>query len=596
LTEKEYEVEINPLTIILVVFPIIVALLYILVFFIASFSILWYFSVFGIIALTGFFLYILYKANRTELMLLLLLLEVTIFIFLSEIQVTLSSPIAFGDEGFHTQLAKLIAKNVQYYVWMPFEGSRVEDASFSRPPLWNLLEASFYYLLGFNPIIVEILTPFISVMTGIAVYILFKKTFNPSVGFFAAIITITLPSIVTYADLFYVDTFLVFWVGLFLGFFLLFEKTEKKKYLIVSTIFAAFAILTKVTGFAIFFFYGLFFIYEIFKTKNFKIIKKYFFILALLAIFLGGFALRSLYYYKTPICGLPVNLPFFKQTCSINSNYTPKYQFSGRTADVGTEVSVYDFGLISYFNFAYGAIWFVPLVFVVGIMMIGMKKERLDIALLLFFISLLPVFYLTYTGRAEDAARYTLIAIPAMALISANYLDALSTFLSKYKRVLSVFFVATIIIISLVNFYSKNMTMTQVKQFSPSFLQACEWVRNNLPQNSTLLSLYGHPTVYNCDRNAVWVMQDLPDIILSNDLNLTTNRLKTDGIDYIFVQKFALSQQQYMQNYPLSFIQFLLTYPKTFVNVYENGPNLNTCVNQGGCDGTIIYYVNSTAT
>jgi 4-amino-4-deoxy-L-arabinose transferase-like glycosyltransferase len=594
LAEKEFEIEIKTNTTTLLIFSIVIVLVYALVFLLNSFSFLWYFDLFGIIALTTVFVYILYKADRTDIMLLLLLLEISMFVLLSEIQITISSPIAFGDEAYHTQLAKLIAKNVEYYVWMPFEGSNVENQAFGRPPLWNLLEASFYYLFGFNPIIVEILTPFVSVLTCIAIYVIFKKLFNSTVGFFAALITLTLPSIVTYADLFYVDTLSVFWIALFLGFFLLFEKTEKKKYLIASTIFAAFTALTKITGFAIFFFYGIYFIYEIIKTKNFKVIKKYIFITVLLAIFLGGFAIRSLYYYKTPLCGLPMILPFMKQECSITSNYTPKYEFSGRTASVSTEVSVYNLGLISYFNFAYGTIWFVPLVFIIGIMMLVVKREKDDIILALFLISMLPVFFLTYPGRAEDAARYTLVAVPVIALIAANYLDVLLSFLSKYRRILTLFFILTIIVVSIVNFYGKNSTMSQVKQFSPLFLSACNWVKNNLPENATLLSLYGHPTVYNCDRNAVWVLQDLPDIILSNDLNLTTNRLKTDGIGYIFVQKFALSQQAYSQNYPLSFIQFLTTYPKTFVNVYENGPDLNSCVIQGGCDGTIIYYVNTT--
>lgn len=524
----------------------------------------------------------------------LVLLGFLIVILYFELNVTINSPIAFGDEGYHTQLAKLIAENKEYFVWMPFEGNKVENQGFWRPPLWNLLEGSFYLIFGFNPTIVEILTPLITLLTGLAAFPLFKKIFNQQIGFITAVILVTIPSVVTYSDLFYVDTLLVFWVTLFLGFFLLYTKTDSKKYLVGSTIFAAFAIYTKTTGYALIFFYGFYFLYELYKTKDFKIIKKYLAIAGLLALFLGGFYLRNIYYYKTPICASEISFLIPINGCNINANYVPKVSFIGTSAPSGTDQSVYALGLIQYLQFAYGYIWFIPLALSIGAVLFLLQKEKLTLAALIFFVATLPVFYLTYKTRAEDAARYTLVAVPVIALISAAYLDVLVEFLKKYNKYLPVTFILAILAVSFLNFYSKNSTMSSVKQFSPLFFQACGWVQNNLPQNATLLSLYGHPTVYNCNRNAVWVLQDLPDIILSNNLNLTMTRLKVDGINYIFVQKFALGTQNYQQTYPISFVQFLDQYPQQFVKVYENGPQLSVCLGQGGCDGSLIYFVNTT--
>ena len=595
MAENEIEVEINPLTIVAVAVPAAVLLIYASAFLLSAPSLLWIVVIGAVFALSAFSVYVLFKADRLNLMFAVLLLEIVAFVFLYEVRVTLYSPIAFGDEGYHTQLAKIIAKNVDYYVWMPFEGSKVEDQSFSRPPLWNVLEASFYYLFGFHPTIIEILNPLIAVLTGIAAFALFRKVFSPSIGFFSAVVAITLPSIVTYANLFYVDTLLVFWVTLFLGTFLLAEKNDNKKYLVASAVFAAFAVLTKTTGFALFFFYFVYFVYEIFKTKNFsQIIKKYILIFAVLAVFLGGFALRNLYYYGTPVCGLPVDVPFFNQHCTISSNYTPRFKFTGSTAQTGTDQNVYSLGIISYLTFTYGVIWFVPLALFIGMVMVANRREKMGIVVFAFLIAMLPIFYLTFKNRAEDAARYTMIAVPAVSLIVGNYLDGLSEILSKYKKFLLLFFVMSVVVISLFNFYVKSAAMFSVKQFSPLFFQACDWVKANLPQDATLLSVYGHPTVYNCNRNAVWVLQDLPDIVLSNNMTLVMNRLKTDGIDYIFVQKFALSTQAYSQNFPLSFVEFMLSNPNQFVPIYENGPDLNTCLSQGGCDGSMIFHVNST--
>ncbi len=512
-------------------------------------------------------------------------------IFYLEISVTIPSPIAFGDEAYYTQLSRLVARNVQYYTWMPFEGDSVEHQGFFKPPMWIFLEGSFYYLFGFSPLIVEILTPLISVLTGLAAYAMFGKIFNKLTGFLSSIILVTVPSIVTYADLFYVDTLLIFWITLFVGTFILYEKTKDKKYLVLSTAFAALSILTKAPAYLILPFYFLYFLYEFFKIKDFRVIKKYIFIVVVLLVFLGGFFLRNLYYFNAPICAGQLEFLFRNQNCIVTSNYTPQNNFAGRTALVGTEQNVYSLGLISFFQFAYGQIWLVPLLFTIGAVLILARREKFGLISLLYLLATLPIFYLTYSGRAEDAARYTLIAVPAISVVASIYLEELSRAIKRYSKYLPVLLILVVIVASFSNFYSKNAIMSGVKQFSPLFLQACDWVKQNTPTNSTLLSENGHPTVYNCDRNAVWELQDLPDIILSNNVTLVKDRLSIDGINYIFVQKFAISPQAYEQSYPISFIQFLEQNNNTFQKVYENGPDLNTCLSQGGCDGSIIYKV-----
>jgi len=148
-----------------------------------------------------------------------------------------------------------------------------------------------------------------------------------------------------------------------------------------------------------------------------------------------------------------------------------------------------------------------------------------------------------------------------------------------------------ILAVSYYNFSTKVLAMPQVKQFSSYFFEACDWVKTNTPQNAILLSLNTHPTVYNCQREAIWELQDLPDIILSNNVTLVTQRLNANGIDYIFVQKFSLSGQDYRGTYPLSFIAFLEQNPQNFKKVFENGPGYNSCVQSQGCDGTAIYQV-----
>ena len=68
--------------------------------------------------------------------------------------------------------------------------------------------------------------------------------------------------------------------------------------------------------------------------------------------------------------------------------------------------------------------------------------------------------------------------------------------------------------------------------------------------------------------------------------------LKSAGMSYVFIQKFSLSDIPYQASIPVSFVQFLENNPDTFENIFENGPELEDCIAQGGCDGTIVYRIN----
>jgi len=68
-------------------------------------------------------------------------------------------------------------------------------------------------------------------------------------------------------------------------------------------------------------------------------------------------------------------------------------------------------------------------------------------------------------------------------------------------------------------------------------------------------------------------------------------RLKAEGITHIFIQKFSLSKDPAITKYPVSFVNFMNEHPDKFVKLYETGSDVNTCIDQGGCDGAIVYEI-----
>ncbi|MDI6825969.1 MAG: glycosyltransferase family 39 protein [Candidatus Aenigmarchaeota archaeon] len=529
------------------------------------------------------------EIKRPEIIILLVFLSI---ILVLKLQVTFNSPIAFGDEGFHTRMAQYMAEEVEYPVLTGMGETKLNYGGFVRPPLFNLLEGSFFLLLGHEDSIIKFLTPFTTFLIGIVVYLLTKKIWNEKVGLIAAIFSVTIPSLVTYSVLFYTDTLYTLYVTLFFLLFLIAMKDDNKKILILAGIFGGLAFLTDISGLAIYPFVLIGLLYELMIKKKFSnIIKKYTILLSILILIPSTFLIRNIYYFNNPLCrDLPLINIFDNSKCSTDE-FEEKYHFAGRVEQVGTEQSVYSMGIVNYLDFAYGNIWLILLGTFSGLIILFSKRRYVTsyiaIYLLLFFV----MFYFS-TDRAEDTARNTLGWVPVFALVSGVYFAELYNFLKNYQKYIALVVFLAIFFFSYQNVRSKLDVMFRVKQFSPIFFEACNWVKENTPKNVSLYTVWGWRALYNCQRNAVGT-GTIPDIALSRDVNYTVDVAKQHGITHIFIQKFSIDyrNQHFSENYDIDFVKFLEDNPQHFKKIYENGPSLEQCLQQGGCDGNIIYEI-----
>jgi len=413
----------------------------------------------------------------------------------------------------------------------------------------------------------------------------------------------------------------------------IYQKDGEKKYLILSALFGSFSFLSKRPGLAIYTVLGTLIFYElIFKKSNlFTVLKKYLpFILIVLLIPMGYF-LRNIYYFNTPMCGFP--LPIFKEECEKN---TPKYDlsFPARTEEIGTETNVFKMGLMNYLQFAYGYILLTVFGFIAGLLIMIYKREKEDVFILIVLIGIIPLLLQDIYNRAEDTARYLLLIAPIISVLSGRYfselyknarksdalliilvlLSFLIPFISRgiERKILFVYYITfgailfigyssknlkeyaslsvflLVLLFSFLNLKEKVDVMLKVKQFSPLYFKACDWIKENTPKDSVLMTIWSNRAVYNCQRN---VVGNIVDISLSTDVNYTLNKTKEFGVTHIFLHKFSLSTEPMSEKYTVEFAKFLESHPEHFVNVFENGPKLDECLQMGGCDGNIVYEV-----
>lgn len=537
---------------------------------------------------------ITFELKTPEIFILLLFLGLVLFL---ELQVSFQSPISFGDEGFHTRISRWIGENVEYPVWVPFYQTGIAKRSYERQPYWNMLEASFFYLIGFNEAIVKFLVPMISLMTGIIVFLFAKTFYNSRVGLLASVMLVTLPSFVTYAVLFYTDALMTFFMIMFVYTFCLSLKTERRIYMLAAGTFGALAFMTKLTGYLVYMFVGVIFLYYFYKERKFlSLIKKYSPMFLLLIIIPSTMFIRSYTYYNTPMC---YRLPFvsvitdvffsFEGCRDIDPDFEPQLEYSGRTEGGGTETDVFTMGVMNYLAFAYGNVWFFIFPLLAGLFLMTNKPNDIDmVVLVILFLYLLP--FLGTTSRAEDTSRYALTWAPLICIVAAKYFESIYDFIKRYQRHIALIVFLFVMYFGYQSVVSKLSVMVQVKQFSPSFFEACDWVQENTPIETRLSTLWTHRTAYSCNR---YVTDNPADIGLGNNATDMKSLAEKIGITHIFIQKFSIDPQNrhLQERYDASFVQLLENNPEHFDKVFENGPSLDQCLQQGACDGNIIYEI-----
>ena len=543
------------------------------------------------------------EIRKPETIVLLIFLGLLLFM---ELQVSFATPISFGDEGFHTRMAQWIGQNVEYPVWTPFTQNLSGKAGFDRPPFWNILEAGFFWLFGFSETIPRLLTPFVSVLGGLALYLGAKRFYGERIGFLAGVLLVTFPSVVTYALVFYTDALVTFFMSMFVLTLAIALTSGRKLYMLAAGAFGALTLMTKVVGYTAYALVAMLLLYELLRNKKpLEMLRKYWPMLLLMALLPSTYMLRNYASYGTPMCyDLPLMSDLFSTSgCNVDTGtYTPQYKYEGRTAQVGTESSVFSIGLISYLDFAYGNTWLVITAFFAGLIVLidplrkawshGIALPEigiLEFALLAMLIVYLVLFLSgTITPRAEDTARFSLIWAPVVALVAARYLDDAYLFLKKYQKYVALAVFAIVIYFGWTAAASKMATMYQVKQFSPLFFEACGWVKANTPESSVISTVWTYRTAYSCQRN---VVGSEADMALSNNVTHILAAAKEIGITHIFVQKFSLSDQSLSEAYPISYVRLLEANPDHFEKVFENGPALEQCIQQDGCDGNILYEI-----
>jgi len=514
-----------------------------------------------------------------------ILFLVLITSFLINLNITLTTPIVFGDEGFYASRGEWILHHLEIPKYYHIQGhSEAYRSFFLRPPLYLFLVSSMFAIGG--EILVKALNPLIGLLCGLTIFLLGKKIYSLKVGVLSTLFLSIIPSFITYSILLYVEIFAVLLTSMSILFIYKGFVEGKKIFFILSGILAGFAGITELGSLLIpIVFLLIFYIYKKNLVKNFSIT-----LFAFLIILTPVYMIHNFLILGNP--GIPIVSNYFptQEILKELPNLEIGKLLTPTEVGIGTGATILNMGLLNYIQFAYAL---VPFIFVlIGFSYLILRRKRKDLTVLIWLVVFGGIlFYITRGGRAEDAARNMLYITAPLAIMAGYGSYKIYNFLKKYGKsagmVFAILFIFILFVFGVFSIYTKAESLRPVKQFSSAFFKGCDWIRRNTPEDSLLLTLWGHRAEYACKRDAIYVgAPGGTEMILSGN-DTSYEIMKKHGVDYIYIQKFSIRPGKEKESYPWVFVKYVEN-SEHFEKAYEYPEN---CMNTNEQDCVVVYKV-----
>ena len=466
-----------------------------------------------------------------------------LFFSLGVIVVGLSSKLYLGDEVTHYRFAKGIFTQGERITFDPLFGKNyANQVDYLIPPLWHILLAFLWKIAGrISFPLAQVYHTIYYALLLFSTYRLGKEIYGEEEGKYSMILVGTLPMIVSFGILFYVDVPLAALTTL--TFFLIL----KRKYLFAGIGFGL-MLFTKWSGVA----FGIPFVLTILflNYKDKFLMKILIFSLASLIIILPDIYWREKHASKEDrwIGDTQTILKNFVFGVSNNINkwITPKRPSPKESVEKisyahnSTFLSIKDH--VKYFG--------VPLLSLLIIYLFKRKYLRKD-GLLWMPIFFYFLFFILFFNIDADI-RYLLPISPFLCVIASKGI------VSWEKKRLKILF----LVICLIQFLSVLGYVYSQRHITPAIQDGINYIKSNTPEDAIIMYPEYNLTEYT-NRRIVWTSNflNLGNVFWGDD-ELTKNLLIKNKIHYILIKKTNIyddKERHHLRGYPISFTQRLYT-------------------------------------
>jgi len=455
-----------------------------------------------------------------------------------------TTEVNLGDESHHYRFAQNIYNTGKRVAFDPlYESGNPPGFFYNSPPLWHFGLAFLWKITGGqSQTVAQIYHTLFFILLVLLTSALAKETVGGEGRWFPALIIITVPMVVSFSTLFYMDIPMTALATLSFYFVL------KRRY-IEAGVASGLAYFTKLN--AGFFFPGFLFLIFWNERKKFWPLWRdlTFFILPTLIIYL------------------------------IDANWR-KLNISGQVdtiglATVGHRISVVVTGiklreyLTSYLTNPVDIVKYFGFVFLFLLFSHLFQFKRWNKKENIYWVPVISyfVFLLLFFGIVTDT-RYIIPIVPFMvAMISQSLVS-----IEKRWRFI-------IIMVCLFQFATTSVYVHQKRKISPEIKEGFEYIRKNIPEKALILYpeenllVYGHRRIiWNAFRGFQSGKTGLGSLFWAKDDEEMNHVLKDNRVDHILIKKSRIyddRKQHHFGGYPQSFIEKLSNI-KGWVKIFEN--------------------------
>lgn len=517
----------------------------------------------------------------------ILLLIILVSSLWSTLSVSATEELVFGDEGYYAARGQATAENLKLSN-TPFGHTKLKgEQPMTSEPFTFILLSSFYMIAG--EMGMKVLIPIVSVIAALVLFLLVRKMHSTRAGVISAAFYLGMPAIVTHTVFLYTEHIsLMFLIG---AFYFLYNYLQKEDYiqLIISGILLGFSALTEQTAIiAPLIFAAVLYLYKV-DWKGWT--REFGTIVLIMLLMLGPWMAHN--YRSGSGLGFssnrilePMGIDLTEETNyedklpDVEAGELPSLSEGGR----GTANPLHKFGALNYAEFAYGLPIFI--LSILGFSFYFMDKKKKYIIPILWAFVLFTAAYVFLSGqRVEGLSRNALYVTAPLAIAAGYASDKIYEYLGNFEttgKMLSVLFVSIIVAWSLFNLSVKAESLRSQKQYSESFFEACDWVKENTPQDSVVHYIYAHRSNYHCHRKSVGNGETgIEGAIMS--ANEDTHKLyKAVGVDYVMLHSALISRQARRTTYPVDFVQHIMMNPM-YESVYQYPQGCNVLNMQQDC-------------
>lgn len=431
----------------------------------------------------------------------------------------LMSDLYLGDEIYHYRFAKAIYKSGERVTFDPLFGKNFTHQTYYLvPPLWHILLASLWKIAGgISFPLAQIYQTFYYTLLLFLTYKLGKEIYGGNEGTYSLILISTVPMIVSFDILFYVD------IPLSTLTILTFLLISKGRYTLAGFGFGL-MYLTKFNGP----FFGIPFllIISLLNDKKRLLTKILCFSLPCLLIIIPDIYWRGTHSYQEAQLGSIQNI--FKMLGTGITQNAPNSTF----------ISVTD--NIKYFGL--GLIW---------LLIVYLIKRRFQKKDLLLWIPIFFYFsFFVYFFKINGDIRYLLPITPFLCVIASKGIS------SCKDRKLIIIFLA----VCFIQFFCVLIFVHNERRISSEIKEGINFIKANVPEDGIILYPEYNLTEYT-NRRVAWTTMfwDLEKVLWGDD-EFIRNSLKKHKVHYILIKKTRIYDdgvERHLMGYPTSFVNRL---------------------------------------